>query len=1185
MFGKRKRKDRDMQFADIAKPPFLRATPDTTPAIVIDRQLRELQEQSPRSMLATLLCSLFIGFLFFDRAPNIILIGSALYVTLILYRLPLWLGLKIDEMTPAKKRKMVNSIMPFVIVLGSSCSIFAIFFSYNASIVDHILLAIWCCFCGLINGAALSSVPRASVSAMAICIAPFCFVLIFSGEPQLMTIGAILACGSVVGAFQQVHYGRLVSQLSINELNTTRAADEAKESLRKFIETASDWAWERNSEGVLTYVSENFEKLTGIPSNLVMDRDSRSALQQSGYDEGAEKKIVAFVQNRVPFNDLHYSIRRKDGRTLHLSTSGQPRYNKEGEFTGYVGWTRDITAQIEAELQVKDSEERFRDFAESAGDWTWETDKDFRFSHISHRAQEVTGHDHSKYVGQTITFGGEGATQEEWDALRHTIETRQPIVAFVSCTRREDGTPVWIERSGKPIFGPDGEFQGYRGVARDVTARMEAREEAAAARELLELVNSHLEETVQERTADIEEKSALIYEVLESMAQGVVVIDDDFNIVEINEKAWQSSGLPKEIWAVGNSIKPILDIGIRHNLYEFSSVEEYFAAFETALAANQVFRAIRRQKDGKIIEENIRTRPSGGYVVTYSDISEAQEREDELRALSDELLSSKDAAEAANRAKTEFLANMSHEIRTPMNGVVGMASLLLDSKLSEKQKDMANVIVNSGDALLKIINDILDFSSLEAGKFRLANEPFDLRACIEDVAGLLAFRVQEKNLEMMLRYQPDLGSAFIGDPGRLRQIITNLVGNAVKFTDAGHVLIDVSGKRRGEVVDIEIAVIDTGCGIPADQKDKIFEEFEQVDGSAVRRHDGTGLGLAISLKMIKAMGGQISLETEIDEGSTFTVRLQLRIDEDASSVQVEPPVGAFNDMRALIVDDNEVNRHILCDQLASWGLASDSFADGPSALSAMKKCAAKNPYALAILDFQMPDMDGVALAQRIKADKTIATLPLILLTSAGRKGDPKGLAGDIFSAYLVKPARSSMLLDSIMTALNDGAVDRLRTTSVKMAKKPTEEKSPDVTNKNSNRMKVLVAEDNIVNQMVIKAMLDKLGCDVTLASNGKIAVEKYKADTPDIILMDISMPEMDGTQATAHIREHEKTTDISVPIIGVTAHAMREDRQRCIDAGMDDYLPKPVKQDALSETLTKWVGADDADKAVQKTAS
>ena len=453
-------------------------------------------------------------------------------------------------------------------------------------------------------------------------------------------------------------------------------------------------------------------------------------------------------------------------------------------------------------------------------------------------------------------------------------------------------------------------------------------------------------------------------------------------------------------------------------------------------------------------------------------------------------------------------------------------------------------------------------------------EPFDLRAVIEDVSSLLNLRVQEKGLELLVRYQPDLGEKFIGDAGRLRQVVTNLLGNAVKFTETGHVSVAVSGRRLGETAAVVIAVSDTGCGIPREKLSAVFEKFEQADNSAARRFDGAGLGLAISRRIAQAMGGEISVESEIGVGSTFKVALSLRIDENAQA-PLERGRNLFADIRALAVDDNAVNRAILSEQLASWGIAATTASNAHEALACAREAAAAGAgFHIAILDGQMPGMSGMDLARALRADAALAGLPLVLLTSGGRKGDPEPEIGELFDAYLVKPARASMLLDSIGACLSRGAADALVETSDLLAKCDRRQETLRCALTPDGRpLDVLVAEDNVVNQMVVRAMLEKLGCRTRIADNGRKAVEEYAREEPDVVLMDISMPDMDGVEATAAIRALQAKKGRTRPIIGVTAHALREDRQRCIDAAMDDYLPKPIKQAALEETLTRWVGA------------
>ncbi|MAW78654.1 MAG: hypothetical protein CMI63_00305 [Parvularcula sp.] len=1157
---------------------FLGAPGENTPDVVIDRQLRELKQQMPRALIGLVITSGLIGFRFLDQAQMTILVAFGLYVLFVAFRVPAWLRLDINAMTPKAKRRYIKATPLVSSGLAVASLSMAIYLSQFADKTGLILLGLWALYCGVASSLALTALPRTSSVPLFVCTIPFTPVLFAKADMDLLILGCVIITGSIIVHFHNNHFGRLLAEISISKQAVEKHAERAAIRFRNFIENASDWAWEFNAKGELVYISPNFERITGRSATHKIGQYGLSiANLDNGGSKKAEEKFIDLFNKRFPIEGLRHNVVKANGEVMCVAEFAMPQFNSEGVFTGYIGWSKDITEQAAAEERLRESEARYRDFAESAGDWVWETDANLIYTHFSDRAAEVTGVDHSRFIGRKMSLTGYGVSEEKWAALREKIQNREPINNFISCVDFDDGPSIWIERSAQPVFGEDGEFKGYRGVAHDVSERIRAETAAEEARKKLEETNANLEQLVRQRTEDIAEKSQLMAEVMQSMAQGVVVIDDNYTILELNEIAWRISGLPKEAWRIGEDLRSLLELGIKHGMYEYATVEEYFEKCELALDAGEDFRATRRQKDGVIIEESVRRRPHGGLVITYRDITEQQIREDELRALSDQLRASKEEAEAANRAKSEFLANMSHEIRTPMNGVIGMASLLLDTKLDENQADMARVIVSSGDALLKIINDILDFSRLEAGKLRLAREEFRLRECVEDVASLLSLPVEEKDLELMVRYDQEVDCSFIGDPGRLRQVITNLVGNAVKFTDQGHILVEVSGVRRGEIAEVNIAVTDTGCGIPDQKLKAIFEEFEQVDGSAARKHNGAGLGLAISKKMIEAMGGHISVESETGKGSTFRIRVPLAID-DTAPLTIAAPDASFTDKRAIVVDDNAVNRTILKEQLASWGLTADVAENAEDALRMMRDATKMNaPYSIGILDYQMPGADGVELARLIKGDDALSPTPLVLLTSAGRKGDPSGLAGDLFSAYLVKPARVSMLLDAILTALNDGSVSQLRGASAPPAKSTKTNACPFTSD--GSLLEVLVAEDNIVNQMVIKAMLEKLSCDVAIAPNGKLAVEKYREQQPDIVLMDMSMPEMDGSEATGHIRKLQEETGVHIPIIGVTAHALREDRQRCIDAGMDDYLPKPVKQDALEAVLRRWTGGEDAKSA------
>lgn len=1134
------------------------------PDALIDRRVRELQALLPVALMSIVACTAITLSQIPVEKAGLFWAGFALMTVFAVRRTLFWRQLDIDSLSPEEKREILLDVLVGAVGLPFICALGSIALASSTDFEITLITAIWAAFCGISGSYAFSSIFRLAVFCMLGCILPIGIFLLFQGGSANLVLGTMMIFGALSGSVQQRRYGQLVIELIEEKRRVEKAGNEIAQSLRTFIESASDWAWERDADGNLVYLSENFDRITGMKREVFLGKNAADLFSLSPENTTIIDEIQEIVAARKPFRDIRYTIPSSRGDTLYLSMSAQPKWNSDGAFAGYIGWTRDITEQVIAQNKLLESEERYRELAQTASDWEWETDNELTVTYLSQRAEDLAGISSDAVIGTPLSLSGDGVEEPVWEEFRDLIKKRKSFSAFVTKFTLEDGSSIWIEKSGAPTFSATGDFLGYRGTARLVTERIQAKLD-------LESANERLEQTVQARTADLERRERMLKEILESMDQGLAVIDDEQTIILTNEKASRLSGLPTDLWSEGVKITKALDIGINAGVYDYGSVDEFWSACRSKLDRGEAFRVTRRQIDGRAIEEIVRQRPSGGVVATYTDVTEAIRREDKLRFLTDELKISKEAADAANRAKSEFLANMSHEIRTPMNGVVGMASLLLDSPLSKKQQEMARVIVSSGDALLKIINDILDFSRLEAGKFRVVDEKFSLRDTIEDVASLLALKVEEKSLEMLVRLDPSIRYQFIGDPGRVRQVITNLVGNAVKFTDTGHVLIEVTGKLRGEIAEVEISVTDTGCGIPDDKIHSVFEEFEQVDGSAARRHDGAGLGLAISKRMVEAMGGEIRLESQVAIGSKFVVRLPLAIDDDHSE-RVRPPDGMFTNRRALIVDDNDVNREILIEQLASWGLAADDFEKPEAALEVINDPTRDKTYDVAILDFQMPGMNGTELARKIRSSDADADLPLILLTSAGRKGDPKNLEGELFDGYLVKPARAEIMLETICAVLNESGIRKLKA-KTQTAQSPDDDLVAGTPTAEKMAHSVLVAEDNIVNQMVIKAMLSKMDCAVTIAENGAEAIEHHNASSFDIILMDLSMPVMDGSEATIRIRAREKETGTYTPIIGVTAHAMREDRQRCLDAGMDDYLPKPVKENTLRAKLSQWLDA------------
>ncbi|MEM8645135.1 MAG: response regulator, partial [Pseudomonadota bacterium] len=570
-------------------------------------------------------------------------------------------------------------------------------------------------------------------------------------------------------------------------------------------------------------------------------------------------------------------------------------------------------------------------------------------------------------------------------------------------------------------------------------------------------------------------------------------------------------------------------------------------------------------------------------------------------------------AESATRAKSEFLANMSHEIRTPMNGVLGMAELLTRTSLDDKQREFTDIIMKSGNALLTIINDVLDFSKIDAGQLQLNEAPTHLAEIVEDVATLVAATAAEQQVELITRVDPGLPQQVMADGGRIRQILINIVGNAVKFTKKGHVLVEVFGPIYGEVAEVTFKVQDTGIGIPEDSLDKIFESFNQVDSSATRKFEGTGLGLAICSRLVDLMGGKIGVDSEEGKGSTFWFTVNLPVHGELPKRAPEP--ADITGARVLLVDDNDVNLSILTEQAGSWDLNVTAVTDGASAMMALWEGAqADEPFELVILDYHMPQMDGAMVAQCIRNDARLKGTKIIMLSSADGSVTNPEIGHLQLEGHLVKPVRSAVLFDTVSNVLANERVraplhdpnpdglpavltladlvadaetaeplaappepapeeepeESVQDIDIAPAPAPVEEPARAVT---GETIDIIVAEDNDINQIVFTQILQETPYTFKIVGDGREAVEAYQAYNPKLILMDVSMPHMNGMDATQAIRELEEDAGGHVPIVGVTANALRGDREKCLEGGMDDYLAKPVSPAMLKEKIAEWLGA------------
>jgi PAS domain S-box-containing protein len=632
-------------------------------------------------------------------------------------------------------------------------------------------------------------------------------------------------------------------------------------------------------------------------------------------------------------------------------------------------------------------------------------------------------------------------------------------------------------------------------------------------------------------------------------------------------------------------------LGRRIDFVPKESVAETQQAIQAVMRGEGLtrFESRRFTKDGKVLDVRIGGAlfrdDSGapeGIVVNLNDIT-AQKR-----MLAELEIARKDA-EDANRAKSEFLANMSHEIRTPMNGIIGMTELALGTDLTAEQREYLEMAKMSADSLLALINDILDFSKIEAGKLELEAIDFNLRNTLENAADTLALKAHDKGLELACHIRSEVPTELKGDPGRLRQVIVNLAGNAIKFTERGEVVIRVEMEAEpGDAAQLHFMIADTGVGIPPERADLIFESFQQVDGSTTRKYGGTGLGLSISRQLVGLMGGKIWVESPADfslddrfagmrEASTshspggpgsifhFTARFEPGRSQSAATLRLG--LQDLAGLPVLVVDDNYTNRMLLLEMLTAWGLVPEAAVDGKEALAMSEKAfQSGRPYRLVLLDMQMPEMDGFHAAELLKATPCGADMKIIMISSVGQRGDSVRCKAAGISGYLTKPVKQSLLMDAILMTMGlsvDGSTQVVTRHTVYEAR---------------DRLNILLAEDNVVNQTLAIKLLEARGHKVILANNGKEAVDAFQKGDIDLILMDIQMPEMDGFEATGHIRTLEQQSAgnrqpaTRLPIVAMTAHAMKGDREKCLVAGMDDYVTKPIDPKALFGVIRKLVG-------------
>jgi PAS domain S-box-containing protein len=712
---------------------------------------------------------------------------------------------------------------------------------------------------------------------------------------------------------------------------------------------------------------------------------------------------------------------------------------------------------------------------------------------------------------------------EYWAIDKAVIDTGIPILNREEPGLDEQGNRIWVLTTKVPLHDAKGQILGLVGMGRDITAKKAADAELLHEKQFLEALNLN-------------------------SPVAIVILDDEDNIVSSNPAFEELYGY-NSAEIIGKNLDALI------NTPETIKKAHSFTKQAKTVSIHSMGK--RRRKDGAIVTVEIFGVPvmlAGQKVSTlaiYHDITELDKARKE--------------AEHANHAKSEFLANMSHEIRTPMNGVIGMLELALDTALTDEQRDYLSVSLQSAETLLALINDILDFSKIEARKLELEIIDFDLRTAVEDVAQMMAKRAQDKGLELVCLIHPDLSTEFRGDPARLRQVLVNLIGNAIKFTHLGEIVIRAEPVEETETqAKITFSVQDTGIGIPLERLGAVFDRFTQADGSTTRKYGGTGLGLTISKQLVEAMGGQIGVNSESGIGSTFWFSLPFE-KQRAKTTPVRVALAAdtsldVRDLRVLGIDDNATNRKVLTKMVESFGCRIDTAPSGAKGLEMLRNAQhAGDPFRVVLLDMQMPGMDGEQTAREIKSDPGARDTQIIVLTSMGQRGDAVRLEALGCAAYLLKPVKQQMLFDTLRTVLarKESGQPRIVTRHL-------------ISEHKRQGLHILLAEDNPINQKLAIILLQKAGYSVNAVENGSLAFEKVKSEKYSAVLMDVQMPDMDGFEATRHIRQWEQGKDQHIPIIAMTAHALKGDRELCLDAGMDDYVTKPLEPKILFAALDRW---------------
>jgi PAS domain S-box-containing protein len=979
------------------------------------------------------------------------------------------------------------------------------------------------------------------------------------------------------------------------DITDLRQAEEAlrasEQRFRTFVDHAADAFFLQDEQGRILDVNRR------ACASLGYSRDELIGMTPADFDPDlTPATVVDRVRQLIAGETIAFETRhrRKDGTVFPVEIRGKAFWGGGRGFL--VSLARDITDRKRAEEALRESEERFRGTFENAAVGIAHTDLEGRFLRVNEKLGDILGYSREELLArkaQDIMCPEDRAADPQ--LLRPLL--RGEVPSFSRDTRyiRRDGSPVWVavsislqrDAAGSPLY--------LISVARDINHRKRLEKELRQAKEV-EAERARLAELGRDVGIALTRGDTL-RELLQPCAEAMVrYLDAAFarvwwlppgkDVLELQASAGMYTHLDGpharipigrlKIGRIAQERRPVLTNEVQAD----PCISDSEWARREGMVAFAGFPLVVKDRLLGVLGMFSRRPLSGAVLQALESVAGVIALGIARKQQEVELRRAKEAAESANRAKDEFLANVSHEIRTPMNAILGMTELALDTELTEDQRQCLRTVKSAADNLLGVINALLDFAKIEAGKLELVPADFSLREAVGDTLRALAVRAHKKGLELVSHVQPDVPDALIGDAGRLRQVLLNIVGNAIKFTDAGEVEVSVELTSGGVVggegsepssptTYLRFTIRDTGIGIPKDQQERIFRAFEQEDTSTTRKYEGTGLGLTIASQLVALMGGTIAVDSEPGRGSVFAFTAQFGRQPHEPKRAVAPPPVLLHNLPVLIVDDNATNRHILQEWLQGWQMKPATVVDGLAALDALwHGTACGRPYALVLLDARMPDADGLALAAKIRERAELSATRIVLLSSGDRPGDLARSRQLRVDAHLLKPVQQDELLETIYRVMSRGNGNAPPAAGPAGEGEQTPAPVPAAA-----PLRVLVAEDNEFNAQLLEQLLARRGHRVRLANNGREALCRAEEGSFELLLLDVHMPELDGFQVVQAIRERERTTGGHLPIIALTARSRKEDRERCLAAGMDDFLAKPIQAADLWAAMDRVTGA------------